>query len=140
MNEIRNVEVYIRKETIETEMAMESARQSPTGAIVTFCGIVRDDGISAILVEAHEEVAQSDLENIASVAQEQYKLTSVHIEHRIGTLSIGETIVLIVCGAGHRKEAFQGCEYIIERLKERVPIWKKEYTKEGERWVPSEHE
>jgi molybdopterin synthase subunit MoaE len=57
----------------------------------------------------------------------------------LGDLKVGDNIVLILVGAGHRREAFEGCEYIIERLKERVPIWKKEYTKDGERWVQGEH-
>ncbi len=140
MIEARSVEVFIKKGKIDSNIAIEKAKGPSAGAIVTFCGIVRDDGISKLLVEADEEMALLDLQTIAADAQKEHNLTYVHVEHRIGTLFIGEIIVLIVCGAGHRKEAFLGSEYIIERIKERVPIWKKEYTGEGERWVSSEHE
>jgi molybdopterin synthase catalytic subunit len=115
-------------------------RKTPDmGAMVSFIGIVRDDGIERIELEAHQEVAVEELEAIRDEAFAKFPIKSVDIIHRIGDLNVGDNIVLILVGAGHRREAFEGCEYIIERLKERVPIWKKEYTKDGERWVPGEH-
>ena len=111
-------------------------RKTPDmGAMVSFIGIVRDDGIDRIELESHQEVAVEELEAIRDEAFAKFPITSVDIIHRIGDLNVGDNIVLILVGAGHRREAFEGCEYIIERLKERVPIWKKEYTKDGERWV-----
>lgn len=111
-------------------------RKTPDmGAMVSFIGIVRDDGIERIELEAHQEVAVEELEAIRDEAFAKFPIKSVDIIHRIGDLNVGDNIVLILVGAGHRREAFEGCEYIIERLKERVPIWKKEYTKDGERWV-----
>ncbi len=67
-----------------------------------------------------------------------FGLKSADIIHRVGSLSVGENIVAIVCSAAHREEAFQGCRYVIEELKSRVPIWKKEIGDEGSRWVGKE--
>jgi molybdopterin synthase catalytic subunit len=90
-------------------------------------------------LEAYGEVAVPELEKIASEAKSNYNLLSVDIIHRIGRLSIGENILVIVVSAGHRKEAYEGSRFIIESIKAGVPIWKKELCKDGDRWVPGEH-
>ena len=110
-----------------------------TGAIVVFDGIVRDDDICEMELEAYEDVALQELEKIASDATEQFNLLHVDIIHRIGRLAVGENILIIVVGAGHREEAYRGSRFIIEEIKAGVPIWKKELTKNGGRWVPGEH-
>ncbi len=89
-------------------------------------------------LEVYEEVAVRELEAIRDEALREYPIESVDIVHRVGSLRVGENILLIVVGAGHRKEAFDACEYILERIKQSVPIWKKEIGKDGERWVPGE--
>jgi molybdopterin synthase catalytic subunit len=86
-------------------------------------------------LEAYREAALPVLEGIKEEAEIRFNLKSVQIIHRIGQLSVGDNIVAIVCSAGHRDEAFQGCRYIIEELKSKVPIWKKEIGKDVERWV-----
>ncbi|MGB7992960.1 molybdenum cofactor biosynthesis protein MoaE [Methanoregula sp.] len=116
-----------------------SAKRHGTGAIVVFDGIVRDDDIREMELEAYGEVAVPELEKIASEAKSNYNLLSVDIIHRIGRLSIGENILVIVVSAGHRKEAYEGSRFIIESIKAGVPIWKKELCKDGDRWVPGEH-
>ncbi|HJK47974.1 MAG TPA: molybdenum cofactor biosynthesis protein MoaE, partial [Methanocorpusculum sp.] len=73
-------------------------------------------------------VAEKDLADIAAEAKELFHLNSVDIVHRYGRLVLGETIVVIIVGASHRPEAYDGSRYIIERLKERVPIWKQEIS------------
>lgn len=109
------------------------------GALVTFLGVVRDDGgIEEMELEAYEEVAVKELEAIRDEAFRKFPIGAVEIVHRIGRLRVGENILLIVVGAGHRKEAFDACEYILERIKQSVPIWKKEIRSEGERRVPGE--
>ncbi len=116
------------------------ARQKDVGAVVSFLGIVRDDGIEGMDVEAYEEVAEGDLQEIAEEAEAKFGAIHVDIVHRIGHLSVGDDIVLIVVGASHRKAAFLACEYIIDRIKEQVPIWKKEHSQDGSsRWVQGEH-
>lgn len=103
--------------------------------MVTFLGTVRDDGVERLELEAFREAALPELMRIRDEASTRFNLLSVQIVHRTGSLSVGEDIVAIVCSAGHREEAFLGCRYIIEELKARVPIWKKEIGKSGERWV-----
>jgi molybdopterin synthase catalytic subunit len=129
-------------EIIERDFSIEDiikkARREDAGAIVTFLGTVRNDDILSMELEAYREAAISELERIRDESMDKFHLLSVDIIHRIGPLSIADNIVLIVCVAAHRKEAFDGCSYIIEELKVRVPIWKKEIKANGERWIGSE--
>lgn len=106
------------------------------GAVVAFAGVVRaDPGVRALEVEAYEEAAVEELRRIKDEAIARFGVSSVDVVHRKGRLSPGEVIVVVVCASAHRKEAFRACEYVIDELKRRVPIWKKELTEEGGRWV-----
>ena len=127
--------IAIQREDVDIGRMIADAKRRSTGAIVTFDGIVRDDDIDEMEVEAYEEIALRDLEEIRSEAIARFHLHSVDIVHRIGRLRVGENILVIVAGAGHRNEAFAGSEYILERIKERAPFWKKEFRKEGAGWV-----
>jgi molybdopterin synthase catalytic subunit len=131
--------IKIQQEPIEPCPFITSAGTPGAGAIVTFLGTVRDDNIESIELETYREVAEKDLREIKDEAMKTFPLLSVDIVHRVGRMAIGEIIVLIVVTAGHRREAFLGCEYIIDRLKQTTPIWKKEYLKDGTRWVEGEH-
>ena len=131
--------IGITRDVIDTGAMIEAAKRPGMGALVTFCGVVRDDGgIERIELEAYEEVAVRELEKIRDEAMREFPIESVDIVHRIGSLFVGETILLVIVGAGHRKEAFAASEFIIDRLKQTVPIWKKEFYRDGERWVPGE--
>jgi molybdopterin synthase catalytic subunit len=88
-----------------------------------------------IEIQRDEQEAVKQLKQIRQEAIDKYDLTDVSIVHRVGTLPVGENIVIIAVGAGHRPQAFDGCRYAIERLKEFVHIWKKEITDEDEYWV-----
>jgi molybdopterin synthase catalytic subunit len=130
--------IRLQQDDFEVGKFIEDARSRGTGAIVTFIGIVRDDGIECMELEAYHDVAERELAIIRDEAMKEFPLHSVDIIHRTGPLRVGDNIVLIVVSAGHRKEAFLGCEYVINRLKQTVPIWKKEFLKNGERWVEGE--
>jgi molybdopterin synthase catalytic subunit len=127
--------IAVTGEDIDTTAYIEAAKGRATGAIVTFLGVVRDDTIESIEIEAYDEVALQDLTEIRDEAVTKYDLQHVTIVHRVGMLQLGDTILLIVVSAGHRKQAFLGCESILERIKERAPFWKRELLKNGERWV-----
>lgn len=128
--------IEITKEEISLDKMIKRARRTDAGAIVTFLGTVRDDdGIERMEVEAFLEAAQAELEAIREEAMSRFDLKAVEVVQRTGSLALGESIVAIVCSAGHREEAFSGCRYIIEELKKRVPLWKKEIGEKGERWV-----
>ncbi|MDD1719482.1 MAG: molybdenum cofactor biosynthesis protein MoaE [Methanoregulaceae archaeon] len=132
--------IAVTRDDIDVAGMIERATARSTGAVVTFVGTVRDDEVDAIEVEVYEEVALRELEEIAGEAKDRFSLHAADVVHRSGRLRVGEKIVVIVTSAGHREEAFAGCRYIIERLKERVPIWKREIGPDGERWVPGEHD
>ena len=116
-----------------------AAKKHGTGAVVVFDGVVRDDTITEMELEAYEDIATQELDKIAKDATEQFGLLHVDIIHRIGRLAVGENILIIIVAAGHREEAYAGSRFIIEAIKAGVPIWKKELTKDGGRWVLGEH-
>ncbi|WMW21129.1 molybdenum cofactor biosynthesis protein MoaE [Methanolobus mangrovi] len=130
--------IKITHDDFDINAMISQARTSKMGAMVTFLGTVRDDGMDLLQFEVYEEVAISELETIRNEAFEKFDIESVDVIHRIGELPVGENILLIIVGAGHRKEAFDACEYILERIKESVPIWKKEIGDAGDRWIPGE--
>jgi molybdopterin synthase catalytic subunit len=131
--------IKVQKEDVDIGALITAAKKHGTGAVVVFDGIVRDDDITEMELEAYDEVAVAEMEKIAKAATEQFHLLHVDIIHRIGRLTVGENILIIVVSAGHRPEAYAGSRYIIEELKKIVPVWKKELTKDGGRWVPGEH-
>ena len=131
--------IRIQTDDVDIGAMMAAAKVHGTGAVVVFDGIVRDDDITEMELEAYEDVAVAELEKIAAAAMERFGLLHVSIVHRIGKLAIGENIVVIVVSAGHRHEAYDGSRFIIDELKHTVPIWKKELTKDGGRWVDGEH-
>lgn len=109
------------------------------GGLVTFSGAVRDHSkgkrVTRLDYEAYGPMAQKKLAQIGQEAREKWPGTQVAVLHRLGTLVPGDLAVVIAVSAPHRKEAFRACEYVIDRLKEDVPIWKKEYAEDGEVWV-----
>jgi molybdopterin synthase catalytic subunit len=131
--------IRISREDFDLCRMIREAATSGTGGFVSFLGTVRDDGIECMDLEVFEEVAERELEEIRNEAFLRFDILSVDIVHRVGRLEVGDQIVGIVVGASHRKAAFEACEYIIDRIKESVPIWKQEHTTSGSRWVPGEH-
>ncbi|HII06548.1 MAG TPA: molybdenum cofactor biosynthesis protein MoaE [Methanotrichaceae archaeon] len=129
--------IEISESEFSIEEVVAKAKRPDAGAVVTFLGTVRDDEIQGMEVEAYREVALEELEKIRKEAMERFDLKSVDVIHRIGSLSVGDDIVLIVCTAAHRSAAFQGCEHVLEEIKRRAPFWKKEIRAGGERWVES---
>ena len=131
--------ITIQKDDVDIGDLIKGAKKRGTGAVVIFDGVVRDDNITEMELEAYEDVAKSELEKIANDAVKQFDLLHVDIIHRIGRLAVGENILIIIVGAAHREEAYRGSRFIIEAIKAGVPIWKKELTKTGGRWVLGEH-
>lgn len=131
--------IAIQTADVDIGALITAAKKPGTGAVVVFDGVVRDDGITEMKLEAYEEVAVNELEKIAKEATAQFRLLHVDIIHRIGRLTVGENILIIIVSAGHRPDAYAGSRYIIEEIKKGVPIWKKELTRDGGRWVPGEH-
>jgi len=131
--------IRVQTEDVDIGALITAAKKPGAGAVVVFDGIVRDDGITEMELEAYGDVAVAEMEKIAKEATEQFRLLHVDIIHRIGRLSVGGNILIIIVSASHRPEAYAGSRYIIEKIKKSVPIWKKELTKNGGRWVAGEH-
>lgn len=133
--------VHIQKGPFSLDREIERLKQaSPSiGAIVTFLGTTRDISknkqVAKLEFEHYPGMAEKKLREIRERAIREFGVIDVSIIHRIGTLPIGENIVLIVVAAVHRDEAFKTCRFCIDELKRITPIWKKETTPEGDVWV-----
>jgi molybdopterin synthase catalytic subunit len=110
-----------------------------TGARVRFLGTVRGSfegrPVLRLAYEAYEPMALEELERVAAEARTRFKLHAVRVRHRLGELEVGETALRVSVDASHRQEAFAACAWIVDSIKERLPIWKKELLADGERWV-----
>lgn len=123
------IHVAIRADRLSADAISARVSDPRAGAVVTFQGVTRE--VPALEYEAYAEMAQSKIAQIATAAAERHGLCAVAVEHRIGTVALGEPSVVIAVSAPHRSEAFAGAREIIDELKANAPIWKRE---EGE-WV-----
>jgi MoaE-MoaD fusion protein len=131
--------ITIGRELVDIE-ALEHAVADPSaGATVTFAGATRNGNagrrVLRLEYEAYVPMALSEMRKLAREAGERFKIVRIAIQHRIGFVDIGETSVAIAVSAAHRAEAFDACRFAIDRLKEVVPVWKKEYFEGGEVWI-----
>jgi MoaE-MoaD fusion protein len=138
------VPAYVGKITIGRSpidvAALEREVADPAaGAIVSFTGTTRRDNAGRKVIrleyEAYEPMALAEMRKLAAEAGTRWKIVRIAIAHRVGVVEIGETSVAIAVSAAHRGEAFDACRFAIDRLKEIVPIWKKEHFEGGEVWI-----
>ncbi len=123
----------------DAEIVALKASSTCMGGIATFLGCARDfsEGrdVSEISFEAYGSMALAEMHKLRSEAISKFGLLDARIVHRVTTVKAGDNIVFIAAGAEHRAAAFDACRWMIDELKQRVPIWKKEITPEGEVWV-----
>lgn len=109
------------------------------GAVAIFIGVVRGtDGGEKVLrleYEVHETLAPKVLNRLIEEVKEKYGLIDVVAEHRVGAVPVGEDIMYVLVASKHRKEAFEALAELVERIKQEVPIWKREVTEKGARYV-----
>ena len=133
----------ITREPLALEPLIEAVRTDACGAIVAFLGVVRELGdgdqpVDGLSYEAYPAMALPEMRTIGEEASHKFGEARLAIVHRIGDLRLGEASVAVAVAAPHRGVAFDACEYAIDQLKERVPIWKKEHFRSGEaRWRPN---
>ncbi|UCE09011.1 MAG: cyclic pyranopterin monophosphate synthase MoaC [Candidatus Thorarchaeota archaeon] len=134
--------IDVRENDFSIDEVVENTRKPEMGAIALFLGTVRNfsrgKAVERLEFESYEGLDVEKLEEVRKETIDRFGVTDVSIIHRIGTLQVGENIVVIVVGSAHRDEAFKGCRYAIDRLKEIVPIWKKEFFEGGSYWVGEE--
>jgi len=123
----------------DAEIAALKASSKRIGGIATFLGCARDfsEGrdVSEIDFEAYGSMALAEMNKLRNEAIEKFKLLDARIVHRVTTVRAGDNIVFIAAAAEHRGPAFEACRWIIDELKQRVPIWKQETTPQGDSWV-----
>ncbi|GAB5605537.1 molybdenum cofactor biosynthesis protein MoaE [Sideroxyarcus sp. TK5] len=123
----------------DAEIAALKASSRRMGGIATFLGCARDfsEGrdVSEISFESYGSMALAEMRKLREEAISKFDLLDARIVHRVTTVQAGDNIVFIAAGAAHRAAAFDACRWMIDELKQRVPIWKKEVTPEGESWV-----
>ncbi len=136
MNSIR---IQQQPFSIEEEIIKIKTLSNRIGGIVSFLGTARDFSkgheVQKINFEHYPKMAEKALIEIYEKALNGFNIIGVTIIHRIGTIAVGENIVLIVVAAEHRKDAFFACAWCIDELKRTAPIWKRETTPEGTVWV-----
>ena len=133
----------VRVQTEDFDAGFEINRlrhaRKDTGAIVSFIGQVRDlnegDTVSQLTLEHYPGMTEKALEAIVHQAQSRWDIFEATVIHRVGTLLPTDQIVLVLVSSAHRGDAFKACEFIMDFLKTEAPFWKKEVTREGERWV-----
>jgi len=127
---------------IDPEVPVRHVRAGQDGAIVTFDGFVRNEshGRETLYLEyeAYESMALAKMQEICAQVQTAYAIHRMAILHRLGRLEIGETSVFVAVSAPHRAAAFDACRFAIDTLKRTVPIWKKEFFKDGAVWADGE--
>jgi molybdopterin synthase catalytic subunit len=131
--------VRLQLEPIRAEELLATVRSEQAGAVVLFLGTVRDHNagrrVESLEYEAYEEMARTELERLQAAAHERFRLSGVALAHRTGRLEVGEVAVGIAVASAHREEAFSACRFLIDSLKERVPIWKRERFEGGGTWI-----
>jgi molybdopterin synthase catalytic subunit len=131
--------IKVQIEDFSVDEVLEIVKSGQMGAIATFVGIVRNHSrgrkVDRIEIQVYEEMARKQLEDIRREALEKFNVEEIAIIHRYGTLKASDKIMMIVVGSSHRSEAFETSRWVLESIKKKVPIWKKEITPEGDFWV-----
>ena len=134
--------IEITRQPLKPEDITAKVRKDTNGAVVTFLGTTRlfaeGKRVVRLEYEAYEEMALKEMEKIRGEIQSEWELEDIAIAHRIGRVDIGEISLVVAVASPHRKEAFHACHQTVDRLKERVPIWKKEFFEDGYHWVACE--
>ena len=135
--------IEITNEVLDPAAVAAKVSRDANGAVVTFLGVTRNfTGNRRVLhlaYEAYRPMADAKLAEVADEMRNRWPV-EVAISHRLGTLEIGEISLVVAVGSPHRKDAFEACHFSIDRIKQIVPIWKKEFFADGEVWVGSQED
>jgi molybdopterin synthase catalytic subunit len=133
--------VYLSPQSIDVASLIAAAQSAERGGIACFLGTVRNHhhGREVLRLEysAYAPMVEAECARIVAEAQSRWNV-AVHLQHRVGRLEVGDTAVAVVAASAHRDEAFVACRHVIEEVKRRLPIWKREYFADGSvEWVGS---
>lgn len=131
--------IKITEKPIDIQKVIDATSSLGAGAINVFVGTVRNTAHGKNVVwleyEAYEGMAVAEIRKIMNEAHSRWPLLGAAVCHRVGTLKPGEASIAIAVSAPHRKESFEACEFILNQIKTKVPIWKKEIFEDGEEWI-----
>lgn len=134
----------VQAEPLDPQVAIDAVASEECGGLAIFIGTVRAQSrgraVQYLEYEAYPEMATKKMREIAEEIQVRWGTDRVAMLHRVGRLEIGEASVIVAVAAPHRREALAACHYGIDRLKQVVPIWKKEVWENGEAWIGWEGE
>ena len=129
----------ITSDPLDPAPLVEAVRRDESGAVALFYGVVRNENkgrsVQYLEYDAYPEMAIKKMREVADEVRAKFPVTGIGILHRTGRLEIGETSLLVAVSSGHRKEAFEACHYAVDRIKQIVPVWKKEVWEDGEEWI-----
>ena len=132
-------QITISGKPLDIQSGIEWVMSPQSGGIDVFIGTVRDSTkgkrVIRLEFEAYEPMALKEMEKIAAQAFEKWPVQKLLIHHRVGILEVGQVPVIIAVSCAHRDAAFEACRFVIDTLKQTVPIWKKEIFEDGEVWV-----
>lgn len=132
-------EIHISDEPLDEDFCKEFVKGPESGGIVIFIGTVRHQtqGKTVVRLEFESKVSMAlkEMQKIIDKARYKWPIEKMLIHHRVGSLAIGDTAVVIAVSAAHRKAAYEASQFAIDTLKQTVPIWKKELFTDGEVWV-----
>jgi len=130
---------YLTDQPIDPRVLVENVMRRSDGAYVLFEGVVRDHhkgkAVESIFYDAYRPMAEKEIDTIVREVQAQFPDVALAVVHRLGQLIVGDASIAIVAASPHRAESFAACRLVIDRIKEMVPIWKKERGPDGEEWV-----
>ena len=133
--------IEITYDALDPEAITDRVRSDSAGAVLTFLGTTRDTtadrDVLYLEYEAYEPMAEKKLAEVRQEMMEKWPLTAVAISHRLGRLEVSDISLVVAVSSQRRGHAFEAAQYSVDRLKQIVPIWKKEFFKGGEVWVES---
>ena len=131
--------ISITDKPIDVNKLLNDVSDQSSGASVLFTGTVRNhneqDKVTKLHYEAYHEMAEKILQEIEIQVHKKWKINKFVAIHRTGTLKVGEVSVAVAVSSEHRKEAFEACKFGIDSIKEKAPIWKKEFAESGAEWL-----
>lgn len=131
--------MYLTDDPIDSSSLVRRVMRPSDGAYVLFEGVVRNHhegrSVESIFYDAYRPMAEKEFDRIVADVAAQYPDAAIAVQHRLGLLRVGDASIAIVCASPHRAESFAACRMLIDRIKETVPIWKKERGEGGEEWV-----